>query len=53
MQIYDRTLASVTYRAIGISTFEQALALANLYRASFLTALANKYMPFAAKFQVN
>lgn len=53
VQIYDRCLASVTYRAVGISSIEQALALTNLYRASFLATLANRYIPFAAKFQVN
>ncbi len=53
MQIHDRGTSSVTYRVTSMATFEQALSLVNLYRASFLTALTDKYLPFAEKLQVS
>lgn len=53
MQVHDQGSTSITYRVTNLSSFDQALSLANLYRTSFLTALADKYMPFAEKLQVN
>lgn len=53
MQVYDQGNSSITYRVTNLATFDHALSLAHLYRTSFLTALADKYMPFAEKLQVN